>query len=52
VSVNDLVKGKRIESKIVLEIMTIEQEIKDAATKFGATLRAASGYGGEDVIHL
>jgi hypothetical protein len=52
VSVNDLISGKRIESKHVTEIMTIEREIKEAAVTFGATLRAASGYGGEDVINL
>jgi len=52
VSVNDLVSGKRIESKIVTEIMTIEQEIRQAAVTFSATLRAASAYGGEDVINL
>lgn len=51
-SVNDLVSGKRIECKDILEMLAAENQIKDAATNFGRILEAASHFGGEEVIPI
>ncbi len=52
VSVNDLVNGKRIECKDIMEMLGAEEQIKEAARTFGAVLKAASQFGGEEVIEL
>lgn len=52
VSVNDLVGGKRIECKDIMEMLAAEQQIKEAAQTFGTVLRAASQFGGEEVIPI
>ena len=52
VSVNDLVNGKRIECKDIMEMLGAEEQIKEAARTFGAVLTAASQFGGEEIIEL
>lgn len=52
VSVNDLVNGKRIECKNIVELLAAEEQIKEAAKVFGSVLRAASQFGGEEVIPI
>lgn len=52
VSVNDLLHGKRIECKDIMEMLGAEEQIKEAAQMFGNVLRAASQFGGEEVIEL
>lgn len=52
VSVNDLVNGKRIECKDIMEMLGAEEQIKEAAQMFGNVLRAASQFGGEEVIPI
>ena len=52
VSVNDLVNGKRIECKDIMEMLAVEAQIKEAAQMFGNVLRAASQFGGEEVIPI
>ena len=52
VSVNDLASGKRIEIKDIVEMIAIEEYIRDAAQTFAAVLHAASTFGGEEVIEL
>ena len=52
VSVNDLVGGKKIECKDILEMLAAEQQIKDAAVNFGRILEAASHFGGEQIIPI
>ncbi|MDR3526083.1 MAG: hypothetical protein P4L57_02315 [Rhizomicrobium sp.] len=52
VSVNDLVNGKKIECKDIMEMLAVEQQIREAAQNFGSVLRAASQFGGEEVIEL
>lgn len=52
VSVNDLVNGKRIEIKDVVEMIAVEEQIKEAAQTFAQVLRAAAGFGGEEVIEI
>lgn len=50
ITVNDLVGGKAIECKDIVEIMEAEAAIKHAAQNFHALLTAATNFGGEEVI--
>ncbi len=52
VSVDDLANGKRIECKDILEMLAVEQQLKDAAATLKAILEAATYFGGEEVIEL
>ena len=52
ISVNDLVEGKKIECKDILEMLAAEEQIKDAAISFGRVLEAAARFGGEEVLHV
>lgn len=49
-SVNDLISGKTIECKDILEMLAAEEQIKEAVTNFGRILEAASRFGGEEVL--
>lgn len=50
ISVKDLVNGKRIECKDVVEMLAAEKYITEAAQTFGQVLRAATHFDGEEVI--
>ena len=52
ISVNDLEKGKEVEVKDIVEMLAVEEQIKEAAQTFRAVLNAASEFGGEEVIEL
>jgi hypothetical protein len=52
VNVNDLVNGKRIEAKDILEMLAAEEQIREAARNFNAVLHAAAHFGGEEVVDL
>lgn len=52
VTVNDLARGKRIECKSILEMLAVEEQIKDAAVVFKQVLNAATYFGGEEAIAL
>lgn len=52
VTVNDLVNGKRIECKNIVEMLAVEEQIKDAAATFKQVLNAATHFGGEEAIAL
>lgn len=52
VSVNDLVNGKRIECKDILEMLSAEEQIREAARNFNSILAAAAHFGGEEVVDL
>ena len=52
VSVSELINGKRIECKDILEMLAAEEQIKSAAVNFGRVLEAAAHFGGEEVVHL
>jgi hypothetical protein len=52
VSVNDLVNGKRVECKDIMEMLAAEDQVKEAAKAFGAVLKAASQFGGEEVVAI
>ena len=52
VTVNDLVQGKRIECKDILEMLAVEGQIREAALTFKQVLDAAAHFGGEEVVPL
>ncbi len=52
ISVNDLVNGKKIECKDIMEMLAAEEQIKESAINFGRILEAAAHFGGEEVIAL
>jgi len=52
VTVNDLASGKRVEAKDIVEMLAIEDQIREAAQTFKAVLNAASHFGGEEVIEI
>jgi hypothetical protein len=52
VSVNDLVNGKRIECKDIVEMCAVEDQIREAAQTFKQVLEAAAHFGGEEVLEL
>lgn len=52
VTVDDLAGGKRIECKDILEMLAVEDQIKEAAVTFKQVLEAAAHFGGEEVIAI
>ena len=52
ISVNDLVQGKRVECKDIVEMLAVEEQVKDAATTFKQILTAAVHFGGEEAIAI
>lgn len=52
ICVSDLANGKRVEAKDVVEMLAIEDQIREAARTFKAVLDAASHFGGEEVIEI
>lgn len=52
VSVNDLSDGKKIDCKDIMEMLAVEEQIKEAAQTFKNVLEAAAQFGGEEVIQL
>lgn len=52
VSIKDLAGGKTIPCKDIVEMLGIEEEVKTAAQTFKNVLKAASSFGGEEVIEL
>lgn len=52
VSVNDLANGKRVECKDIVEMLAIEEQIREAALTFNQVLHAAANFGGEEAVEL
>ena len=52
ISVDDLSKGKLIECKDIVEMIAVEDQIKEACQTFHAVLRTAASFGGEEVIEI
>jgi hypothetical protein len=50
IQVKDLVSGKTIEAKDILEIIDAEEQLKTAAEAFHKMLKAASTFGGETAL--
>lgn len=52
VSVNDLSHGKSVDCKDIVEMLAVQEQIKEAAQTFKSVLEAAAGFGGEEVVDL
>lgn len=52
ITVNDLENGKRIDCKDIVEMLAVEDQIKEAARTFKSILLAASSFGGEEVVEI
>jgi hypothetical protein len=52
ISVNDLEGGKTVDCKDIVEMLAVEEQIKEAAQTFRSVLEAASTFGGEEVVEL
>ena len=52
VTVNDLTSGKSIECKDIVEMLAVEEQIREAAQTFKNVLGAAANFGGEEVIEV
>lgn len=52
ITIADLVGGRTIECKDILEVLDVEERIMTAAKQFALVLRAASWFGGEQVVEL
>jgi hypothetical protein len=52
ITVDDLVGGKHIVCKDVVEMIAAEETIKDACRTFQQVLQAASHFGGEEVLEI
>jgi hypothetical protein len=52
VSVKDLTNGKKLECKDIVEMLAVEDQIKEAGKTFNAVLNAALHFGGEEVVDL
>ena len=52
VSVNDLENGKKVECKDIVEMLAVEEQIKEAAQTFKNVLSAASKFGGEEIVEV
>lgn len=52
VSVNDLLYGKRVECKDIVEMLAVEGQIREAAATFKQVLDAAVHFGGEEAVAI
>ena len=52
ITVNDLANGRTVKCKDILEVLRVEEDIRNAASVFADILRTASWFGGEEVVDL
>ena len=52
ITISDLVNGRTIECKDILEVLDVEERIMGAAKMFASVLRAAAWFGGEEIVQL
>ena len=52
VKVDDLVNGRHIECKDIVEMRAVEEQIKEACQNFKAVLETAAHFGGEEVVEI
>lgn len=52
VSVDDLQDGKQIECKSIVEMLAVEEQLREACQTFKAVLMAATHFGGEEVLEI
>lgn len=52
VTVDDLVHGKHLECKDIVEMRAVEEQIKDASRTFKDILETAAHFGGEELVEI
>lgn len=52
ISVDDLSDGKQVECKDIVEMLAVEDQIREACQTFKAVLTAAASFGGEEVFEI
>jgi len=52
ISIDDLARGKRIECKDIVEMLAVEDQIKEAAATLKSVLQAAAHFGGDEVVAI
>jgi hypothetical protein len=52
VKAKELVDGKTIECKDILEMLAVEEQLKQAGNTFSYMLHAAMNFGGEEVVEV
>jgi len=52
ISVDDLTRGKRVECKDIVEMLFVEQQLREAGERFAAILYACTHFGGAEVLEL
>lgn len=52
VTVKDLAEGKSVECKDIIEMLAIEEQVREAGKVFHAVLHAAKNFGGEETVDL
>lgn len=52
ITVNDLVRGRTVRCKHILDVLQTEEDVREAAEIFGKIIRAASWFGGEEIVEL
>ena len=52
VSIDDLASGKRVECKDIVEMLAVEDQIKEAFKTFKLVLEAAATFGGEEIVAM
>lgn len=52
INVSDLARGKRIECKDILEMLGVEEQVREASQTFKAILEACAKFGGEEIVSL
>ncbi len=52
IKVDDLVKGKQVECKDIIEMLALEEQVKEACNNFKNVLEAAASFGGEEIVEF
>ena len=52
ITIDDLINGKRVESKDIIEMLAIEEQIKQACENFKIVLETMANFGGEEVVEF
>ena len=52
ITVSDLVNGRQVDCKDIIEMLAVEEQIKEACNNFKNVLDAAASFGGEEIIEF
>ena len=52
ITVDDLVNGKQVDCKDIVEMLALEEQVKEACQNFKNVLEAATSFGGEEIIEF